>query len=422
MKKLLALLVLLFISKENKSVYGFNNIVSKLSLQKADHKEINRINRLKRTSSPLCDDKKNINNESFHSSGVKNDNNENTVSSFAKEVKKKTVKRKGIKKYSLLLALSLVTGLFLGKIKGVSFNSKNTFISLKQDVSELIKNFFAVKPLPQSPQNQQHAIGLREFGLGFGMIGVTSSILGYVFGLRDIANKVLVASSRMSLQLFFVGTVVLNFIFSLTADNSNAKYILMLYIVTIGTIASQESIMRVKYRYDNMKRDANLSIFAGVGATILFTTLNLVSFSSPASSSWDAQVIVPISGILLGNSISKIALVLSFLLSEFHENGRDTIELRLARGASYWESAFPIVREAMASAMLPTLNAMASTGIVHMPGTMVSKNVFLFLKFLYTYTLIILLSLKHTYGYNILFLFVKQDWVSKNVCVYFKRS
>lgn len=382
MKKLLSLLVLLFISKENKSVYGFNNIVSKLSLQKADYKEINRINRLKRTSSTLYDDKKNINNESFHL-GVKNDNKKNTVSSFAKEVKKKTVKRKGIKKYSLLLVLSLVTGLFLGKIKGVSFNSQNTFISLKQNVSKLIKNFFAVKPLPQIPQNQQHAIGLREFGLGFGMIGVTSSILGYVFGLRDIANKVLVASSRMSLQLFFVGTVVLNFIFSLTADNSNAKYILMLYIVTIGTIASQESIMRVKYRYDNMKRDANLSIFAGVGATILFTTLNLVSFSSP-SSSWDAQVIVPISGILLGNSISKIALVLSFLLSEFHENGRDTIELRLARGASYWESAFPIVRESMASAMLPTLNAMASTGIVHMPGTMVSKNVFLFLKFLYT--------------------------------------
>jgi putative ABC transport system permease protein len=76
---------------------------------------------------------------------------------------------------------------------------------------------------------------------------------------------------------------------------------------------------------------------------------------------------------LFGSALSATSLGMSILLSNFLENGRERVELRLSRGASVWESSVPAVREAVEAALMPTVNAMAAAGIIFMPGMMTGQ-------------------------------------------------
>jgi len=60
---------------------------------------------------------------------------------------------------------------------------------------------------------------------------------------------------------------------------------------------------------------------------------------------------------LAGSTISGMAVVINTVLKEVIEN-RDKIETYLAFGASRMEASIPIAREALVTALTPTVNQM----------------------------------------------------------------
>src|SRR3954447_10682971 len=54
-------------------------------------------------------------------------------------------------------------------------------------------------------------------------------------------------------------------------------------------------------------------------------------------------------------------------------NRRAIIEARLMLGATKWEGAAPVTRDALRSALMPTINSMAATGLVSLPGMMTGQ-------------------------------------------------
>src|SRR5256885_13655647 len=52
---------------------------------------------------------------------------------------------------------------------------------------------------------------------------------------------------------------------------------------------------------------------------------------------------------------------------------RAIIEARLMLGATKWEAAAPVTRDALRSALMPTINSMAATGLVSLPGMMTGQ-------------------------------------------------
>ena len=42
-------------------------------------------------------------------------------------------------------------------------------------------------------------------------------------------------------------------------------------------------------------------------------------------------------------------------------------------GATRWEAASPVTRDALRSALMPTINSMAATGLVSLPGMMTGQ-------------------------------------------------
>jgi putative ABC transport system permease protein len=52
---------------------------------------------------------------------------------------------------------------------------------------------------------------------------------------------------------------------------------------------------------------------------------------------------------------------------------RASVEAQLMLGATRWVAAAPVTRDALRSALMPTINSMAATGLVSLPGMMTGQ-------------------------------------------------
>jgi putative ABC transport system permease protein len=82
---------------------------------------------------------------------------------------------------------------------------------------------------------------------------------------------------------------------------------------------------------------------------------------------YQAETVIPLLGMVLGNSVSGVSLATERLESELRSD-RDRIELRLSLGATSRQAALPALRAAIRAAMTPTINNMMIAGIVAIPG------------------------------------------------------
>jgi len=186
---------------------------------------------------------------------------------------------------------------------------------------------------------------------------IITALLLRILGLNDQSSKIINAAGRMSLQLTIMGVFLLTPLFAF-ASTSPLK--ISIWISIVAAIASKEAISRSKYTYKGQMKDCFIAILSGVGIT-------LIHLMACIKAKINAQTIIPMSGMLFGNSLSAMTLGMSSLLNSYLED-RQMIELRLARGANVREAALPPIRKAVETSLMPTINAMASTGLIFMPG------------------------------------------------------
>ena len=79
------------------------------------------------------------------------------------------------------------------------------------------------------------------------------------------------------------------------------------------------------------------------------------------------RMVIPLLGMILGNSVTAVALAAERLASELRAD-RDLVELRLALGATARQAATPALRSAVGAALTPIINNMMIAGIVSIPG------------------------------------------------------
>jgi putative ABC transport system permease protein len=84
----------------------------------------------------------------------------------------------------------------------------------------------------------------------------------------------------------------------------------------------------------------------------------------------EGRTIVPLAGIVVGNSLSATVLVSRQLLVAAREQ-RDVIEGRLALGLSATQAFQPHLRQSLRTALVPQIETTKAVGIVALPGAMV---------------------------------------------------
>lgn len=207
-------------------------------------------------------------------------------------------------------------------------------------------------------------LGLKQILFSSSLIFAVSLVMR-VLGLRTASNRIIRAATRMSLQLMFATSLILSHIFTFGIERS---WVVVLWLIFVGIAASFEAQSRINYNYEHLLKDCCSSMTIGVGTTLAFTILFVLKLNPW----WSPSTVVPIAGMLFGNSLTGLSLGINSLLSEYVE-GSDLIELRLARGASLQEAVLPVQAGAIATAMTPTINAMSATGVITLPGMMTGQ-------------------------------------------------
>lgn len=105
------------------------------------------------------------------------------------------------------------------------------------------------------------------------------------------------------------------------------------------------------------------------GFTVTFAVTGLIIQVEPW---YEPRYIIPIAGMVLGNSMNGIALALERLFADLDARTHEILALT-ALGATPWEIAADSVRTAVRAGLIPTINAMATVGVVFIPGMMTGQ-------------------------------------------------
>jgi putative ABC transport system permease protein len=181
-------------------------------------------------------------------------------------------------------------------------------------------------------------------------------------GMGPLAKALAVSASRCALQVSLLGSVVLQKIMGVTQP-----FYVVAWVFGVGILAGRESIARIQYTYPNMERNMYLSILIS-GLTVLGLTMGMQLLGN-VQPWFDPRTWVSIAGMLFGNTLNASALGAATITKQFATHA-DAVEMRLARGATIKQALHPLMEESYRTALTPTINGLAATGIIHIPGMM----------------------------------------------------
>jgi putative ABC transport system permease protein len=186
-----------------------------------------------------------------------------------------------------------------------------------------------------------------------------------IFKARGIKRErqIIIASTRMTIQLVIMGYILM-FVF-----NNPSWWLTSIMIVVMISFAIYNSIKRVKYNMSyELKRIIAFAMTFGALLTATFFIIIILGVQP-----WfNPQYFIPISGMIIGNSMTGIALGANKLCSSIEEK-RIEIENSLMLGATPAAATKEIVNNSFDTAILPTMNNMLTMGIVSLPGMMTGQ-------------------------------------------------
>jgi len=193
------------------------------------------------------------------------------------------------------------------------------------------------------------------------LAGILFIYLYLKFQYRELAKEILWATLRTSIQLILLA-------FALEQIFKSQLFITSLAISLIMTINSSGQIVRrSKRKILNLFWISLISnIFAIWPLAALFSMdLSLGSWTEP-------QRILPLLGMLLGNTLSGVSIGISNFMENFGEKKNEVITM-MALGATIEEASHRFFYRALKAGINPQINSMISMGIISIPGMMAGQ-------------------------------------------------
>lgn len=176
-------------------------------------------------------------------------------------------------------------------------------------------------------------------------------------------KEILISSIRMTLQLIIMGYVLVYII-----NNQSPLFTLLIFIFM--EVFSVYNIYKRSKVELNLKIKKAVAISMAIGSIIsLLYFLFIIIRIDPW---YDPRYFIPIAGMLIGNSMTGVALGVNKLVDDIKKR-KDEIDMALMLGATPKMAVKEIIDNTFDSAILPTINSMVGMGIVFLPGMMTGQ-------------------------------------------------
>ncbi len=207
-------------------------------------------------------------------------------------------------------------------------------------------------------------ISLSYWDLALAAVLILANGLISLWFRLGLEKSLLINTARMLVQLSLIG-FVLKFIFAQASPLWTIGWAVLMILV-----AGREVMARLTTRLKGWWG-------YGIGTTTMFfvssfTTLLAVGVIIGPDPWYAPRYILPILGMVLGNTLSGISLGLETLITTLKRE-RSSVEARIALGHKRFEAIDEPLRQALKTGMMPIINAMAASGIVSLPGMMTGQ-------------------------------------------------
>ncbi len=198
------------------------------------------------------------------------------------------------------------------------------------------------------------AIGLG--GVAAALVLIVVALVLSFWQQLHLEGSILWAATRAAVQLLLVGSA-LAVVFAQPAS----MWLAWLWVAAMVVVAS----VVVRRRAPEVPGALSLALvaLAIVAAVSMAVIFGLGIFPL------EAQAIIPIAGMIIGNSMGATVVVSRRVVGELSDK-RPEVEARLALGQSWSDASRPYVRQAMRTALLPQIESTKVVGLIALPGAM----------------------------------------------------
>jgi putative ABC transport system permease protein len=177
-----------------------------------------------------------------------------------------------------------------------------------------------------------------------------------------LARGFLWGGVRAAIQLVAVG-YILTWVFAVGRWYVVLAALLVMLLAATWTITDRHPKER-----RTVGAITGFAMLVGAGLTLAYVNGVVVGVSP-----WyDPRYLIPLFGMIIGNSMNGAALAAERLSSEM-ESRRAEVEAYLALGASPAQASAEPVRRALRAALLPAVNGLMVVGLVTLPGMMTGQ-------------------------------------------------
>jgi len=203
-------------------------------------------------------------------------------------------------------------------------------------------------------------IGLSDLLLGFVILVVPLFVFLY-YRIR-LVKDIFISTSRMIIQLALVA-VYLEWIFEMNNPWINSLWVFAMVLVGAGT-----TVYRVQLRWRVFFIPL---VLAGLLSMVIIDGF-FIGLVIRLDYFFDARYFIPISGMVLGNSINHNIVGLSAYFDGLSKH-RELYYFILTNNGSRKKAIRPYIQEALTKGLNPLLATMSVMGLISLPGMMTGQ-------------------------------------------------
>ena len=193
-------------------------------------------------------------------------------------------------------------------------------------------------------------------GLALSLLLVLIAIVLLLWKRLELERSIAWATARAAVQLIAIGLLL-----RVLLEPGVSILWAWLWVIAMIVIAS----LTVRWRAPEVPGLFQLALLAFGSSAVLTLGVLFGLHVFPL----DVRTLIPLAGLMVGNSLAATVLVGRRLVEELRDK-RDEVEARLALGQPATEAARPYVRAALRTALIPQIETTKAVGLVVLPGAM----------------------------------------------------
>lgn len=181
------------------------------------------------------------------------------------------------------------------------------------------------------------------------------ALLFSYFQKLNLEKDIIISMVRATIQLLIVG-YFLEYIFNLKSIYTTT--IIVLFMIINASLTASK-------RAKEIKHSVLISFFSIFSATLITLFILIIT----KSIKYIPSQVIPISGMIISNSMIAIGLCYKNLIKSFNENTLK-IETKLSLGANLLQASKDIITDSIKISLIPNIDSFKTLGIVSLPGMM----------------------------------------------------